>query len=379
MQSGQLFKRNGAWHLRFYSEEFVNGKPVRKRISKRLAPINDTFRSQKDVWPLAEEILAPLNRGALPASAMSFGEFFDTVFLPHIKSKRKPSTAKFYNDAYRFHLKTKVGSISLRDFNTAHAQRVLDEIPLSHQSLLRIKTAMSAVFTVARQKDYIRTANPVVGSKAEGHATGFKPYAYSVDEIIDMLGKLPEPARSAVAVAAFTGLREGEIRGLRWEDFTGDTLNVRRSIWRTHVHEPKTEKSIAPVPVIPFLEKILVAHRQSVAGNGWIFAGEKKRFALNLDNVTARLIRPALGDKWKGWHACRRGISTNLYTLGVKAKVIQAILRHARVETTSQHYIIVEAQKAGGSAMRKLEKAVKRATDGQQKARPKSAEALKTR
>src|SRR5262249_44887378 len=32
---------------------------------------------------------------------------------------------------------------------------------------------------------------------------------------------------------------------------------------------------------------------------------------------------------WRGWHAARRGLGTNLYRLGVPEKTIQAILRHA--------------------------------------------------
>ena len=43
--------------------------------------------------------------------------------------------------------------------------------------------------------------------------------------------------------------------------------------------------------------------------------------------------------KWRGWHAARRGLGGNLYALGVPEKVIQQILRHANVSTTSTYYI----------------------------------------
>jgi integrase len=134
----------------------------------------------------------------------------------------------------------------------------------------------------------------------------------------------------------------------------------------THVGETKTDLSASAVPVLPFLQKILEAHGQRVCKNGYIFAGEKKRFALSLDNLTGRIIRPALGNKWKGWHVFRRGLATNLYTLGVQPKTIQAILRHARVETTTHHYVILEKQKAGDAAMRKLERAVNYAANVQE-------------
>ncbi|MGA8429487.1 MAG: site-specific integrase [Candidatus Sulfotelmatobacter sp.] len=369
MQTGQVFKRNGAWHLRFYRDEIVDGKATRRRISVRLAPINDEYRSKKNLQAEIDKYMMPVNTGALPEGGLTFAQFFEHHFLPHVKSKRKPSTFKFYRDVFRFHLRDRVGDIRLRDFTTAHAQGVLESIKLGHQSLLRIKTAMSAAFTIARQKDFIRSANPITGAKAEGTRSKFKPYAYTLKEIGYMLTALNEPARTAVAVAAFTGIREGEIRGLKWPDYTGSALHIGRAVWRTHVDETKTESSDAPVPVIKPLRLILDEHREHTVGDGFIFSGAKKNFALNLDNVTARDIRPVLGNKWHGWHAFRRGLATNLYALGVPPKVIQSILRHARVETTQKHYVVIEAQSAGRAAMKQLEGAVRRARIGQQKAK----------
>jgi len=42
---------------------------------------------------------------------------------------------------------------------------------------------------------------------------------------------------------------------------------------------------------------------------------------------------------WRGWHAFRRGLATNLYRIGVSDKVIQAILRHANLSTTMNVYV----------------------------------------
>ena len=61
--------------------------------------------------------------------------------------------------------------------------------------------------------------------------------------------------------------------------------------------------------------------------------------------------------KWRGWHAARRGLGSNLYALGVPEKVIQQILRHANVSTTATYYIkTVPAQVT--DAMEKLEQAM---------------------
>jgi hypothetical protein len=67
--------------------------------------------------------------------------------------------------------------------------------------------------------------------------------------------------------------------------------------------------------------------------------------------------------KWRGWHAARRGLGSNLYALGVPEKVIQQILRHANVSTTSTYYIkTVPAQVT--DAMEKLEQALPETLSG---------------
>lgn len=146
-----------------------------------------------------------------------------------------------------------------------------------------------------------------------------------------------EPARTVCAVAAFAGLRESEIPGLQWSDYTGKLLHVRRSLWRTYVGDTKTEESANAMPVIAPLRKLLDKHKRLNGHSQWIFAGEKKGFSLNLDNLCRRSIRPVIGESWHGWHAFRRGLATNLFDLGFPAEVAQIILRQAAADTTRKH------------------------------------------
>jgi integrase len=98
-----------------------------------------------------------------------------------------------------------------------------------------------------------------------------------LEEVADMLDKLPESARTVCAVAAFTGLARSELKGLKWEDYDGETINGRRKIWNDHVGAPKTEAREAGVYVVPLLRKILAKYKASYpsVGEGWIFRGEK--------------------------------------------------------------------------------------------------------
>jgi len=79
------------------------------------------------------------------------------------------------------------------------------------------------------------------------------------------------------------------------------------------------------------------------------------------------VIKPTLeanGSEWKGWHAYRRGLATNLKKLGVPDTTIQAILRHENVSTTQRFYIKTAHQDAM-DAMRRFEEKLKCAADGE--------------
>jgi integrase len=80
-----------------------------------------------------------------------------------------------------------------------------------------------------------------------------------------------------------------------------------------------------------------------------------------LANLARRVIIPALPAneagivlKWKGWHAFRRSLASNLYSVGVSPKIIQAILRHSDIGTTLAYYVAVPDQEAR-DALQKIE------------------------
>jgi len=86
-------------------------------------------------------------------------------------------------------------------------------------------------------------------------------YAYSLEDLQTIISLLPEPASTAFAVAAFMGLRQGEIQGLLWENYRDWVIYVSRSIWNGRVTDSKTRKGRPPVPVIRQLAERLEMHR----------------------------------------------------------------------------------------------------------------------
>jgi integrase len=362
VQRGYIFKSHGAWFVRYYEIHVVDGQRVRKQICARLAPANDDYPNKRSVLLEAEKILQPLNAGQLqPESAMTVVDFIEKFYLPHVQRELKPSTYKGYRkDIFEAHLKDLLGDIRLRDFRTVHAQRMLRQIPgVSHRTLLHIKSFLSGVFKFAKREGLLDGVNPVTDTSVPGKAGYEKGPAYSVGEIEDILFALEGTARNVVAVAAFAGLRLSELRGLHCGDFDGECIHVSRSVWRTHVGDTKTPAGRALVPVIPVLVPVLKKLTEGRRPNEYIFAGDRGG-PLNLANLALRTIKPAMAKKnipWKGWHAFRRGLGSNLYLLGVKPVVIQSILRHSDVATTLGYYVATPSEEAH-DALRQLEGAL---------------------
>jgi len=74
---------------------------------------------------------------------------------------------------------------------------------------------ISGIFTLAKQQDYFRGENPSRDTRiSPAAAEPQETYAYTLDEVQTILSVLPEAGATAFAVAAFMGLRHGEIQGL---------------------------------------------------------------------------------------------------------------------------------------------------------------------
>ncbi len=170
---------------------------------------------------------------------------------------------------------------------------------------------------------------------------------------------LPGAARPAIALMFLAGLRSGEARAAKWADYDAEKgiLCVSRSIWRTHLSDPKTEQSVAPVPVARTLADILAELPRT---SEFILAGPKGR-PVDLHNLARRVVVPNLErcavcremksnhkkaghefnldeplPKWRGWYG--RGCATLATSLD-SALAAKILLRHSDIQTTAAHYI----------------------------------------
>jgi integrase len=190
-------------------------------------------------------------------------------------------------------------------------------------------------------------------------------------------------------LALRTGLRKGELLGLRWEDLDldGGTASIRRTLQRTNssgltalpTKTQSSERRIAlPTPCLRSLEQHRTCQRQEreTAGAGWRDGGYvftrpngapidgatlTRHFTVLLRRARLRRIR---------FHDLRHSAATLLLEQGVELVVIKELLGHAHIGVTATVYAHVrlrlqrDAIDLLGNALRDPAKAATRPDDG---------------
>jgi len=119
----------------------------------RLALVDAIHKTRKSVALLAEATREPLNKASMtsnPLVANRLGGFVYDVYLPHIESKRKPSTYRGYRQMWLRYLKPRCASALMHDVETRRIQQLLDAVAredgLAPQTLQHIKHLLGGVF-----------------------------------------------------------------------------------------------------------------------------------------------------------------------------------------------------------------------------------------
>ncbi|HZR94193.1 MAG TPA: site-specific integrase, partial [Gaiellaceae bacterium] len=153
-------------------------------------------------------------------------------------------------------------------------------------------------------------------------------------------------ARTLLLTAALTGVRRGELLGLRWRDidFTNGRVWVRRSIGLGgEVKAPKTAKSNRAVSMPPPLASALEAWWKQSSFRGdddYVFASSSGT-PLDGRNMVRTIFEPArkaAGLRAVRFHDLRHSYASVLIAQGAHPKVISEQLGHASVQITMDRY-----------------------------------------
>jgi integrase len=383
-QKGQIFRSGKSWYGRWRRDEPVHVEDlnveererfdklrlvadgskviVRRQHCEQLCEFGDRYRSKKDVQPLLDAKLLRENENRdSPESTLSVADYAENHFLPYAKRELKQSTAYGYKNIFRIYLKPRLANIALRDFRCVDATRLLSDIHQNHglgkKSLRHCKALLSTIFTHAKRGGVLDGENPAQDAGVPRAAKASVPtHAYSAEEVFAMLAVLTGVAKKAVALMYFCGLRPGEARAVRWEDYDGKVIRVHSSMWRTHLTAPKTAESVAPVPVAEMLRDILAETR---CESGFILSSPTGK-PVDLHNLAYRVVVPTLAlcaecrqpkkehddsahefqslPKWIGWYGFRRGLATLASSVDSRMAA-KSLLRHSNIATTDAFYI----------------------------------------
>ncbi len=156
------------------------------------------------------------------------------------------------------------------------------------------------------------------------------------------------------ALCLATGLRQGELLGLKWADIQYDKLQVRRQLveagGKRSVSEPKTHSSLRTLQIPRKTADIMERHRQAMKEEGlgvgrddFVFQSKQGTpiWRSNLrDRVYRKLIAKA-GVRDIKMHNLRHTHATLLIAQGVSPKLVQERLGHANIATTLSFYAAI--------------------------------------
>jgi integrase len=252
----------------------------------------------------------------------------------------KPSTRITYSERLNTLFVPRFGEVSLDELNGDSLAKLDAELAteglapstrrnfhIVFRSVLR--TAVDAGLLASMPK---MPRLPRVGRKVT------KPLRRSDLEAI--LAKSRDNARLAFALAAFAGLRAGEVRGLRWPDvdLKAGTITVRCSITRREESTPKSGNHDV-LPIVASLRALLEAAQATREGpwaNVALTAKGKPWGESGLNQAFQRARDRAGLDTWS-YHDLRHFFISELFRSGVPAHVVRALARHSDLQTTQRY------------------------------------------
>jgi integrase len=372
-QQGSLFERSGSIYVRYYTRD-AEGKPQRK--VEFLCERDEKHHSltAKPVLKLLADFQRKINSDSRPQRAVMVTDFWTDTYLPFIRENRRPSTVDGYTQLWESQLKSHFAKHSLQDYRTHHASDFLTSLTTRYgkRSLSHLRSLGSGVFSLALNKGLIER-NPFhdveILAKVKQPA---KQLHYTLEEALAILNALITrgDCQLVMALAFFAGLRQSEIRGLKWEDFADGQVHVQRGFVRRYLSDLKTESSNRIVPLIPQVQVLLeLWHKRSgKPAAGWLFPNRTNTRPINLRDMARNHIKPILADagvEWKGYHAGRHGFGTKLTELTGNLIAAQEGLGHSNQIVTGMFYDM-KKPKALASGMKRLAKATAKAVSSAQ-------------
>jgi integrase len=279
-------------------------------------------------------------------------------YLEHAGTRVRASTLQRYRELMHRHVLPRIGRVPLAKLQPVHVQAVLDEMlaqGLAPRTVVQAYRVLSAALRQAVKWQLLALNPAAAASPPRPERPRLTiPDSQAVARLLEEASG--EAAHIPLILAASTGMRRGEVLGLRWSAVDLDAGLIRvvstlqRIDGRLQQVEPKTDRSRRTVALPNFALEVLRAHRKEQAarrllvGPAWVDLdlvvdrGEGRPMDPgHLSHAFGRIARRA-GLQGLRLHDLRHAYATALLAAGVHPKIVSEALGHASVGFTMDVY-----------------------------------------
>ncbi len=250
----------------------ATGRKIARRNYKDADGLNKTFTAYADneieAWSKLKEFNVELLKGApksKEATGMTVGKLINQLEETVWTFKLRASTKRMYASFTKHHLDS-IKDIKLNKLTVQDIELVINKPktirinckgqsirPMCARSKSRLRAFLVATLNHAVRLGYI-DSNPAIRSQVHEKIPARQIKALSIEQI-QKLFKEAGTMKTAYKLQATTGLRVGELLGLKWSDLKDDVLTITRQIQRSNgalVEQPlKTDLSRRKVALVP--------------------------------------------------------------------------------------------------------------------------------
>jgi len=324
-------------------------------------------KTQADARRRLGELRSQLDRGLAPVRTDTVAAYM-VGWLEREKQRIRPSTWRGREMHVRVYIVPAGGTIPLAKLMPAHVERMTADLVASGRSP---RTASHARVTLRRAlSDAVRDG--LVHRNVAALARPPRVVRRTIEPGRDYLDAAQLRRLLVVAaeyrigalvtVAATTGLRQGELLGLSWDDvdWEGGTLTVRRTMARAwgggyELSAPKTNRSRRAVNLAAVTVAALRREeREQDAARHLVGTAWQDTDRLAFTDAVGRPLYPtavhrayrelltAAGLPMMPFHGLRHSTATALLSAGVPLRVVSDLLGHSGIAITADYYAHVE-------------------------------------